>query len=63
MRSVPPIILFTLVENCRRLGIDARGYFEVVLTRLPAIKANEAVSLTPGNWLKARHGKSQRQAV
>lgn len=49
-------MLYTLVENCR-LGINARDYFEDVLTRLPSMMQREAVSLTPVNWLKARSGK------
>jgi hypothetical protein len=59
-------IIYTLVENCRRLGIDAREYFEDVLTRLPAMKASEASSLTPANWenaKKARSRKSTRAAA
>jgi transposase len=56
-------IIYTLVENCRRLGIHPRDYLEDVLTRLPAMKASEAASLTPANWLKARSGKAQRQAA
>jgi transposase len=47
-------ILYTLVENCRRLGIDPRTYFEDVLTRLPVMKASEAASLTPANWLREK---------
>jgi transposase len=34
-------ILYTIVENCRRLGIHTREYLEDVLTRLPAMKASE----------------------
>ena len=56
-------ILYTIVENCRRLGIDTRAYLEDVLTRLPGMKANEAVNLTPANWLRARQGKSARKAA
>jgi hypothetical protein len=33
-------ILYTIVENCRRLGINTREYLEDVLTRLPAMKAS-----------------------
>lgn len=50
-------ILYTIVENCRRLGIDVRAYLTDVLTRLPAMNANEAASLTPANWQLARIGK------
>ena len=50
-------ILYTIVENCRRLGIDTREYLEDVLTRLPGMMASEAGNLTPANWLRARQGK------
>jgi hypothetical protein len=56
-------ILYTIVENCRRLGINSKEYLEDVLTRLPAMKASEAVTLTPANWLKARIGKAVRKVA
>jgi hypothetical protein len=46
-----------------RLGINPRDYFEDVLTRLPGMKASEAASLTPTNWLKVRGGKTVRTAA
>ena len=56
-------ILYTIVENCRRLGINPKEYLEDVLTRLPAMMASEAASLTPANWLRARSGKPVRMAA
>jgi len=56
-------ILYTIVENCRRLGINPKQYLEDVLTRLPAMIASEAASLTPANWLRARRGKSARMVA
>jgi transposase len=56
-------ILYTIVENCRRLGIDTREYLEDVLTRLPGMMASDAVDLTPVNWLRARQGKPLRKAA
>ena len=56
-------ILYTIVENCRRLGINPKEYLTDVLTRLPGMLASEAVSLTPANWLKARSGKPVRMAA
>ena len=56
-------ILYTIVENCRRLGINPKEYLTDVLTRLPAMKASDAASLTPANWLRARSGKSVRLAA
>ncbi|RYG95161.1 MAG: transposase domain-containing protein [Alphaproteobacteria bacterium] len=56
-------ILYTIVENCRRLGIDTREYPEDVLTRLPSMKENEVVTLIPANWQRARQGKQVRKAA
>lgn len=50
-------ILYIIVENCRRLGINPKEYLTAVLTRLPGMLASEAITLTPANWLKARSGK------
>ena len=55
-------ILYTIVENCRRLGIAPRDYLEDVLTRLPGMKAGEVAALVPAAWLKARGGKAKRRA-
>ena len=56
-------ILYTIVENCRRLGINSREYLEDVLTRLPAMKAQEAKSLTPHNWLLERTLRAKNPAA
>ena len=55
-------ILHTIVENCRRLGIDPRDYLEDVLSRLPGMKAVDVATLTPANWLKARQIATRRAA-
>lgn len=57
-------VLYTLVENCRRLGIDPRAYLADVLTRLPALaKLADAVTLTPANWLRAHQGQQAPRAA
>ena len=56
-------ILYTIVENCRRLGNNPREYLTDVLTRLPGMLAKDAKILTPANWLKARSGKPERMAA
>jgi transposase len=56
-------ILYTIVANCRRLGIDTREYLEDVLTRLPGMKDSEVATVTPANWLRARQGKQLRKAA
>ena len=56
-------ILYTIVENCRRLKIDVREYLTDVLTRLPGMQASEAHRLTPAAWHKAQSGKSHQMAA
>ena len=56
-------ILYTIVENCRRLGINPKEYLTDVLTRLSAMNASEAASIIPANWLKARSGKPVRRVA
>lgn len=56
-------VLYTIMANCRRLGIDPREYLVDVLTRLPAMQASEAAGLTPAAWQAARQGKTLRQVA
>lgn len=56
-------ILYTIVENCRRLKIDVRAYLTDVLTRLPSMLAEEAATVTPAAWHAARTGKARRPAA
>jgi transposase len=52
-------VLYTIVENCRRLGIDTREYLVDVLTRLPGMMASDTAALTPVAWLKARQTQAK----
>jgi transposase len=56
-------ILYTIVENCRRLKIDVREYLTDILTRLPGMKSSEVSHLTPAAWLKARSGKAEQMVA
>ena len=47
-------VMYTVVQNCRMLGINPEEYLKDVLGRLPHIKADEARELTPAKWLAAR---------
>jgi len=48
------------IENGRRLGIDSREYLEDVLSRLQAMNASEAASLTSASWLRAPRRRRHR---
>ena len=47
-------IIYTLLENCKRQGINPREYLHDVLSRLPAMTNWQTASLTPANWLAAK---------
>lgn len=47
-------IIYTIVENCRRLSIDPYTYLRDVLTRLPRMTNHQVPEVTPAAWLKAQ---------
>jgi transposase len=48
-------ILYTIIESCRRWGIDPYAYLRDVLTRLPSMTNHQVKDITPEAWAKA-HG-------
>ena len=53
-------ILYTLLESCKRHGINPQLYLHDVLRRLPSMTNQQTRQLTPANWLAA---KSAAQAA
>jgi len=47
-------ILYTIVESCRRRGLDPLAYLRDVLTRLPKMLITEVADITPEAWDKAQ---------
>lgn len=45
-------ILFTIIENCRRLEINPFDYLRDVLTRLPKLTNRQTHTVTPAAWAK-----------
>jgi transposase len=45
-------ILFTVIENCRRLKINPFDYLRDILTRLPKLTNHQTHTLTPAAWAK-----------
>ena len=62
-KAISYAIHYTIVENCRRLGINPKEYLTDVLTRLPGMLAKDAHTLTQVNWLKSRNGKPERMVA
>jgi transposase len=56
-------ILYTIVENCRRRGINPHAYLRDVLTRLPKMKTGQIPEVTPEAWAKAQKQRSEPKAA
>jgi transposase len=55
-------IIYTIIESCRRRGIDPYAYLKDVLTRLPNMTNHQVPEITPAAWAKALLQR-QRQAA
>jgi hypothetical protein len=47
--------MFTLVENCRMLGINPEEYFIDVLARVDDHPSSRIDELTPHGWFKSKN--------
>jgi transposase len=55
-------ILYTMIESCRRRGLDPYAYLHEVLSRLPRMTNRQIPAITPEAWSKNRDC-SLRQAA
>lgn len=51
-------IIYTLIENCRKIGVDPHEYLLDALTRLPSMKITEIDQLLPANWLAQKSARA-----
>ena len=47
-------VIYTLIQSCRRYGINPQEYLTDVLERLPSMTSSQVRELLPANW-KPRH--------
>jgi transposase len=47
-------VLYTVIESCRRRGLDPYAYLRDVLTRLPQMTNRQIPEVTPEAWSKTR---------
>lgn len=47
-------VLYTIVESCRRRGVEPYAYLRDILTRLPTLTNWQIKDITPQAWAKAR---------
>jgi len=43
-------VIYTLIESCKRHGIEPQAYLTDILRRLPSMTNHEAAELTPDKW-------------
>ena len=55
-------IVYTLLQNCRLVGVEPRAYLKDELERLPAATNQTVAELTPFNWKKAREKSDRPEA-
>ena len=55
-------ILYTVIESCRRRGLDPYAYLKDVLSRLPQMTNRQIPEVTPQAWGKPAHTHLQRIA-
>jgi hypothetical protein len=55
-------ILYTIVECCRRRGIDPFAYLRDILTRLPSATNWQVKDLTPEAWARENQPPLRRAA-
>ena len=47
-------VIYSIIESCRRRGIDPLAYLPEVLNQLPSITNHQIPTLMPEAWPKAR---------
>jgi transposase len=47
-------VIYTIIESCRRRGIDPHEYLRDVLTRITESTNWQVAELTPENWAKTK---------
>jgi transposase len=52
-------VIYTVIESCRRRGIDPYAYLRDLLTRLPTLKNTQIHEVTPAAWAKAAKKSSK----
>ena len=55
-------VIYTLIENCKRHGVEPYSYLKDVLERLPTTTNQQVGQLTPLNWQKARQQQEKLAA-
>ena len=56
-------IIYTIIESCRRRGLDPYAYLREVLTRLPNMTNRQIPQVTPQAWSKTRQPDATARVI
>jgi len=56
-------IIYSVIESCRRRGLDPFAYLREVFTRLPSMTNWQVKDITPEAWAKSRSARADLPAV
>jgi transposase len=56
-------VIYTIIESCRRRGLDPFAYLRDVLTRLPSMTTGQIKEVTPAAWAKAQRDAAFQAAA
>jgi transposase len=48
-------VIYTLIQSCRRYGINPQAYLTDVLQRLPSMTTSQVPALLPSRWKSSKH--------
>jgi transposase len=51
-------VIYTIIQSCRRYGINPQEYLTDVLARLPSMTSNQVKDILPDQWRKARQARA-----
>jgi hypothetical protein len=56
-------VICTIIQSCRRRGINPQEYLTDVLGRLPAMNNHEVKDVLPSHWTPPEMSRNSRTAV
>jgi transposase len=55
-------VIYSIIESCRRHGVEPYSYLSDVLTRLPSMTNRQIKDITPKSWAAANKATVARKA-
>ena len=56
-------VIYSIIESCRRHGVEPYSYLRDVLTRLPSMTNRQIKDITPKAWAAAKKASVARKAA